>query len=172
MITFQEMLNESLKGTVLETFKYKVQSKEYTFTINNVKGELRLNIEGGEKFLSTLKTKSIEEAKTTLKGLIDKVGESRFIKMMDTELEHVESKKNDTEWEVYSEFNTTRGSTAFKIYSRIKNGKMNWNQEPRTKKYLSIHMSSKEEDVKKEIEDEVKKSKLKYVQGYNPLDKK
>ena len=170
MRTFSEMLNESLKGKEIDAFKYKVNSTEYTFTINDVKGELRLNINGGNKFLSKLDSKSIESAKEVLKGLVDKVGGTRFVNMMNRELEQVEASKNDTDWKVYSEFNNIRNNLAFRVEHRISGGKDQWKQEG--KKYLGIQMRSKEQDVKDEIKSEVKRSKLKYVQGYNPLDEK
>ena len=171
MKDFKTYIAESInKGKEVANFDYQIGKEKIKITINHISNEYRLNVEGTEKFLVKLQDESVENAKEELKKIIDKSGEKRFLEVINKNKEDVERKKNDTEWELFSEFNTSRGSTAFKVYTRISNGKANWKQEARTKAYLGINMISKESEVKQEIEDTIKrsKSKLKHVAGWNP----
>lgn len=169
MKSFKTYITESVnKGKEVANFEYEIGKEKLKLTINHISNEYRLNIEGADKFLTKLPDASVEKAKEELKKIVDKAGEKRFLEVINKNKEDVEVKKNDTDWEIFSEYNTSRGSMAFIVYRRISNGKVLWNQAPRGKKYLSIHMTSKENDVKEEIRDTVKKGKLKYVSGWNP----
>ena len=171
MKTFKNFINEAvIKGKEVASFNYKIGKENIDFTINFINNEYRLNVNGTEKMVSKLDDKSIENAKLEIDKIVNKVGAERFLSVINQNKAEVEQKKNDTDWQLFSEFNTSRGSTAFKVYHRISNGKDTWKQEGRTKSYLSIHMSSKVSEVKNEIRNEIKnsKSKMKYVAGWNP----
>lgn len=169
MKSFKKFINETInKGKEVEKFDYKIGSENITFTINYINNEYRLNVEGTDKFIFVLKDKNISSAKSELNTLINTHGADKILKTFKKNKEEVELKKNNTDWELFSEYNTSRGSMAFTVYRRIRNNRYEWNQAPRGKKYLSIHMISKEDEVKKEISDTVKSSKLKYVSGWNP----
>ena len=83
-----------------------IKSEKIKITINHISNEYRLNVEGTEKFLVKLQDESVENAKEELKKIIDKSGEKRFLEVINKNKEDVERKKNDTEWELFSEFNT------------------------------------------------------------------
>lgn len=169
MYTFKEYIVEAVnKGKEIERFEYQIGSEKIIFTINYINNEYRLNVEGTDKYIFVLKDKNVINAKDELKDLVNKHGAEVILKKLNKNKEEVELKKNNTDWELFSEYNTSRGSMAFTVYRRIRNNRYEWNQAPRGKKYLSIHMISKEDEVKKEISDTVKSTKLKYVSGWNP----
>lgn len=170
MLSFNEYVTEAVnKGKEVSSFDYTVHGEKLKFTINKYRDEeFRLNIDGTEKNVATLTSDSVNDAKAELKKILTKVGEDKFLSVINKNKQEVELKKNDTDWEVFSHYNTTRGSMAFIVYRRMSSGRWNWKQAPRGKKNLDMNMISKEDEVKKEIADTVKKSKLKHVEGWNP----
>ena len=172
MKTFEEFIrkNEEKKGVKLAEFDYVILNKKYTFTINK-NSKIRLNIPNIDySILDDLEDASVETAKKKLDELVARVGGAKIISTIEKRREEIEKKKNDTDWELYSEYATNRNSPAFKVYRKVLNGKVVWNQEG--KKHIDIHMGSKEDEVKKAIADMNRYYKLKHVSGYNHLENK
>lgn len=164
--TFDELLMEAInKGKEVGKFKYKVGAKELNFTINHISNEYRLNIDGTEHFVKKLDSADVEKAKADLVMLISKVGEKTFLQKIEQNMREVEAKKNDTDWTVYSQYNSNRGNEAFTIYSRVSNGKTIWKESG--KRYVGVTMSDTEDKVKEKIKDINKHYKLVHVSGYD-----
>lgn len=164
--TFDQMLTEAInKGKEVGKFKYKVGTKDLNFTINHISNEYRLNIDGTEMFVLKLDGDSVDNAKKALEELLHKVGDKIFLQKIEKNMQEVDAKKNDTDWEVYSQYKTNRGNDAFTIYKRVQNGKTIWKESG--KRYVGVTMSEPEDKVKEKIKDINRHYKLVHVFGYD-----
>lgn len=160
-----ERLMESV-GKQVAKFKYTVGGVENTYITVDVAGEVRLNVAGaGDSVFRWRGKGDVATAQAELEKLVAKVGEARFNEVINRGKAKTAASANDTDWEVYSEYNTIRGNHAFTISKKVSGGKTIWKETG--KNYVGVSHSDPIEKVNDKIARINTHYKLKHLTGYN-----
>ena len=160
-----ESLMESV-GKQVAKFTHTVGGTENTYITVDVAGEIRLNVVGAAETISRWRGKGdAATAQAELEKLVAKVGPARFNEVVNRGKVKAAASANDTDWEVYSEYNTIRGNHAFTISKKVSGGKTVWKENG--KNYIGVAHYDTVEKVNAKIASINTHYKLKHVSGYN-----